>query len=89
MAIVIGKGFSENEMQDIISHCKKEAGQAKTVWLLPDDDKFTTAMKAKAMLSAGTALPGMIAQRAAAALRENGVAAGKSLDGVKVGIHGF
>jgi hypothetical protein len=86
---VIGKGFYESEMQEIIEHCNKEARSAKTVWLLPDDDKFSAYMKLKAVASAGTMLPGMIAERAAAALRENGVVGGGSLEGVKSGVHGF
>ncbi|KAH0291429.1 hypothetical protein KCU62_g2693, partial [Aureobasidium sp. EXF-3399] len=89
VAVVIGKGFYESEMQEIIEHCKSEAKSAKTVWLLPDDDKFSAYMKLKAVASAGTMLPGMIAERAADALRENGVVAGGSLEGVKSGVHGF
>lgn len=89
VAVVIGKGFYESEMQEIIEHCKTQAGSAKTVWLLPDDDKFTAYMKVKAVASAGTMLPGMIAERAAEALRENGVVGGASLDSVKSGVHGF
>ena len=89
VAVVIGKGFYESEMQEIIEHCKSETSSAKTVWLLPDDDKFSAYMKLKAVASAGTMLPGMIAERAAAALRENGVVAGGSLEGVKSGVHGF
>jgi hypothetical protein len=89
VAVVIGKGFYESEMQEIIEHCNKEARSAKTVWLLPDDDKFSAYMKLKAVASAGTMLPGMIAERAAAALRENGVVGGGSLEGVKSGVHGF
>jgi hypothetical protein len=89
VAVVIGKGFYESEMQEIIEHCNKESRSAKTVWLLPDDDKFSAYMKLKAVASAGTMLPGMIAERAAAALRENGVVGGGSLDGVKRGVHGF
>jgi hypothetical protein len=87
VAVVIGKGFYESEMQEIIEHCNKETRSAKTVWLLPDDDKFSAYMKLKAVASAGTMLPGMIAERAAAALRENGVVG--SLEGVKSGVHGF
>ncbi|CAD0015654.1 unnamed protein product [Aureobasidium pullulans] len=83
------EGFYESEMQDIIKHCQSEAGSAKTVWLLPDDDKFTAYMKVKAVASAGTMLPGMIAERAAAALKENGVVGGGSTEGVKSGVHGF
>lgn len=89
VAVVIGKGFCESEMREIIEHCKAEAGSAKTVWLLPDDDKFTAFMKVKAVASAGTMLPGMIAERAAEALKENGVVGGGSLEGVKSGVHGF
>jgi hypothetical protein len=89
VAVVIGKGFYESEMKEIIEHCKSETSSAKTVWLLPDDDKFSAYMKLKAVASAGTMLPGMIAERAAAALRENGVVAGGSLEGVKSGVHGF
>ncbi|KAK6001004.1 hypothetical protein QM012_003087 [Aureobasidium pullulans] len=89
VAVVIGKGFYESEMQEIIQHCKAQADSAKTVWLLPDDDKFTAYMKLKAVASAGTMLPGMIAERAADALRENGVVGGASLDGIKSGVHGF
>ncbi|THZ14602.1 hypothetical protein D6C91_07229 [Aureobasidium pullulans] len=89
LAVVIGKGFYESEMQDIIKHCQSEAGGTKTVWLLPDDDKFTAYMKVKAVASAGTMLPGMIAERAAAALKENGVVGGGSTEGVKSGVHGF
>jgi hypothetical protein len=89
VAVVIGKGFYESEMQEIIEHCNKETRASKTVWLLPDDDKFSAYMKLKAVASAGTMLPGMIAERAAAALRENGVVGGGSLEGVKSGVHGF
>ncbi|KAG9519383.1 hypothetical protein KCV07_g4871, partial [Aureobasidium melanogenum] len=89
VAVVIGKGFYESEMQEIIQHCKGEAASAKTVWLLPDDDKFTAFMKVKAVASAGTMLPGMIAERAAEALKENGVVAGGSVESVKSGVHGF
>ncbi|KAH0340778.1 hypothetical protein KCU81_g6693, partial [Aureobasidium melanogenum] len=89
VAVVIGKGFYESEMQEIIETCKREKGAEKTVWLLPDDDKFTAFMKVKAVASAGTMLPGLIAERAAAALKENGVVGGASLEGVKSGVHGF
>lgn len=76
-------------MQEIIQHCRDQAASAKTVWLLPDDDKFTAYMKVKAVASAGMMLPGVIAERAADALRENGVVGGASLEGVKSGVHGF
>ena len=89
IAVIIGKGFSDAEMQDIIAHCKHEVGETKTAWLLPDDDKFTAAMKAKAVFSAGSALPGLIASRAAESLRQNGVVAGKSLNELKGGTYGF
>jgi hypothetical protein len=89
VAVVIGKGFYESEMKEIIEHCNSETRASKTVWLLPDDDKFSAYMKLKAVASAGTMLPGMIAERAAAALRENGVVGGGSLEGVKSGVHGF
>jgi hypothetical protein len=87
VAVVIGKGFYENEMSEIIKHCQGKG--AKTVWLLPDDDKFSAYMKLKAVATAGTMLPGMIAERASAALKENGVVGGGGLDAVKSGVHGF
>ncbi|KAH0365852.1 hypothetical protein KCU65_g5823, partial [Aureobasidium melanogenum] len=87
-AVVIGKGFYESEMQEIIQTCREQGAQ-NTVWLLPDDDKFTAFMKVKAVASAGTMLPGMIAERAAEALKENGVVGGARLESVKSGVHGF
>lgn len=85
-AVVIGKGFSEDEMKEIV-----KAGQATeygkgVAWMLPDDDKFTTYMKAKAIVTAGTGLPAVIADRAVQALKENGVVEGQDFKG---GVYGF
>ncbi|GAB7339671.1 hypothetical protein MBLNU457_6252t1 [Dothideomycetes sp. NU457] len=85
-AVVIGKGFSEDEMKEIV-----RAGQATeygkgVAWMLPDDDKFTAYMKAKAIVTAGTGLPAVIADRAVQALKENGVVEGQDFKG---GVYGF
>jgi len=58
-AIVLGKGFSEAEVEELYSTIsKQEPERNKTVWLVPDDDKFSLGMKVKAVASAGTMLPG-------------------------------
>lgn len=58
------------------------------MWLVPDDDKFSTMDKAKAVLSAGTMLPGLIAERVRRALREGGLVPGRE-EGVEGGLWGF
>ncbi|KAL1311842.1 hypothetical protein AAFC00_001917 [Neodothiora populina] len=81
-AVVIGKGFSSDEMHEIIRAGDADA-KGRVAWLLPDDDKFTAYMKAKALLSVGTLLPTVIADRVKICLGEHGLRAGS--DDVKGG----
>ena len=85
-AIVIGKGFSQAEMDQVIE-AGEAAAKGKVAWLLPDDDKFTAYMKAKALLTAGTMLPTVIADRVKICLEEHGVKPGNKY--VEVGVWGF
>lgn len=86
-AVVIGKGFSEDEMKQIVKRGQEAGGTgSKTAWFLPDDDKFTLAQKARAFATAGISLPTVIAERAIESLRENGVVDGRETVG---GIYGF
>lgn len=62
--------------------------KGKVCWLLPDDEKFTAYMKAKAILSAGTMLPTVIADRVKICLEEHGVKPGNE-DSVEGGVWGF
>lgn len=86
-AVVIGKGFSQSEMDEIV-----QAGDAvakgKVAWLLPDDEKFTAYMKAKAILSVGTMLPTVIADRVKMCLDEHGIKPGKE-ESFEAGVWGF
>lgn len=75
-AIIVGKGFSDEEVQEMRNI---EGLAGKVPWLLPDTGKFTWTMMAKAMATAGTALPVVIAERAANCLKENGLAPGKEI----------
>ncbi|KAF2122168.1 hypothetical protein BDV96DRAFT_594090 [Lophiotrema nucula] len=81
-AIVVGKGFSEDEIKEMQSI---ESLKGKVVWLLPDTGKFTWGMIGKAVVTGGTALPGVIAERAKKCLESNGMVAGKERDGDDVG----
>lgn len=86
-AVVIGKGFSEEEMDEIVK-AGEAANKGKVAWLLPDDDKFTAYMKAKAILSVGTMLPTVIADRVKICLEEHGVKPGKD-ESFQPGVWGF
>lgn len=78
-AIVVGKGFSEDEMDEL----RKIEGADKVAWLLPDDEKMTWTRIAKAAGTGGAMLPGIIAERARECLKEHGVVPGsdKSVSG--------
>jgi len=90
-AIVLGKGFSNSEVASLHKTISsQEPTGNKTVWLVPDDDKFSLGMKVKAMASAGVLLPGMIAERVKASLRDEvGLVKGKQLGEVEGGMFGF
>lgn len=62
--------------------------ESRVVWLTPDDGKFSAGMKLKAVVSAGSKLPGIIADRVKDCLREGGVVRGKEQD-VEGGVWGF
>lgn len=70
--MVVGKGFSDAEMDAL----RRIEGVEKVVWLLPDDAKFSAGMKAKALLTAGTMLPAVIADRVKMCLEEHGLVPG-------------
>jgi len=88
---VLGKGFSEAEIAELRKTISQtEPKSNKTVWLVPDDEKFSLGMKVKAMASAGVLLPGMIAERVKASLRDEvGLVKGKDLEKVEGGMFGF
>lgn len=88
---MLGKGFSNAEVASLHKTVSAQEPQGnKTVWLVPDDDKFSLGMKVKAMASAGTLLPGMIAERVKASLRDEvGLVKGKDLEKVEGGMFGF
>lgn len=74
-AIVVGKGFSEEEMDKL-----RELVPAGNVpWLLPDDSKMTWTRIGKAAGTAGLALPGIIAQRVIECMEEHGVVPGSDV----------
>ncbi|KAJ9622759.1 hypothetical protein H2203_006410 [Taxawa tesnikishii (nom. ined.)] len=88
-AVVIGKGFSEEEMDDIIATGRREEKEGSGVlWLKPDDEKITMAMKAKMVLSAGTMIAPMVADRVRQTLKERGVVPGAE-GKVEGGVVGF
>lgn len=90
-AIVIGKGFSDDEVEQLMRSVRKavpgDVGD-KVVWLTPDDAKFSFAQKAKALASAGTLLPRVISDRVKVCLKEGGLVKGKE-DSVQGGHWGF
>ncbi|GAB7346905.1 hypothetical protein MBLNU459_g1978t1 [Dothideomycetes sp. NU459] len=90
-AIVVGKGFSEAETAELMAAVRGAVpadAAAKVVWLTPDDDKFTGAMKVKAALSGGAKLPHLVAERVRTCLREGGVVPGWE-ERVEGGVWGF
>jgi len=88
-AVVIGKGFTEEEMDRIIKAGKDSGSEkaASVAWLLPDDEKFTYYQKAKAIASAGTLLPSVIADRVRDCMKEHDIVPGK--ESAKGGVFGF
>lgn len=58
------------------------------LWLKPDDEKITMAMKAKMVLSAGTMIAPMVADRVRQTLKERGVVPGAE-GKVEGGVVGF
>lgn len=75
-AIIVGKGFSDEEVQQMQA---LEGLAGKVPWLLPDTSKFTWTMMVKAVATGGTALPAVVAERAANCMKENGLVPGNSL----------
>jgi len=88
-AVVIGKGFSKEEMDQIVKAGKDSGAEkaATVAWLLPDDDKFSTYQKAKAIATAGTMLPSVIADRVRDCLKEHDIVPGK--ENAEGGVWGF
>lgn len=84
--MVIGKGFSQEEIDEIIA-AGDAVAKGKVAWLTPDDEKFSAYMKAKALVSVGTLLPGVIAERVETCLKERGVV--KGVESVEGGVWGF
>jgi len=68
--------------------CADESKEQNTVWLVPDDNKFSTMDKMKAIGTGGVMLPGLIAERVRRCLREGGLVQGKE-DTVEGGLWGF
>jgi hypothetical protein len=73
----LGKGFSSEEVAALQKACAAESKEQKTVWLVPDDAKFSTIDKVKAIGTGGVMLPGLIAERVRRALHEGGIVPGK------------
>lgn len=63
-------------------------GADKVPWLVPDDAKMTLMRIAKVAATAGTALPGIVAQRVEACMREHGLVPGKE-EKFEGGVWGF
>lgn len=83
-AIVVGKGFSEDEIDDL----RKSEGVQSVPWLVPDDKNMTWTRIGKAAATGGVALPGIIAQRVSDCMKEHGMVPGSD-DKVEPGLWGF
>ncbi|KAK5009946.1 hypothetical protein LTR39_004824 [Cryomyces antarcticus] len=83
-AIIVGKGFSEDEVETMRGY----EGADKVPWLVPDDAKMTWSRIGKVAVTAGTALPGIVADRVDACMKEHGLVPGNESD-VKGGVWGF
>ena len=81
-AIIVGKGFSDEEVQQMQSI---EGISGLVPWLLPHTSMFTWTMMAKTVATGGIALPAVVAERAAKCLRDNGLVPGRSSTGGKSG----
>ena len=69
MAVVCGKGFSEEEIEEL----RGIQDAQKVPWLLPADEAMTWTRIAKVVGTAGTALPGIVAERVVACMEKNGM----------------
>jgi len=72
-AIVVGKGYDDDEVAEL----RKVEGAGKLPWLLADDQKMTWTRIAKVVVSAGTGLPVVVAQRVVECMQEHGIVPGK------------
>lgn len=73
-AIVVGKGYSDEEVEQLRRGVE---GSGKVPWLLADDAKMTWTRIAKVAVTAGTALPVVVAQRVIDCMQEHGIVPGK------------
>jgi len=83
-AVICGKGFSDDEVATLW-RC---VGGDALPWLLPDDAQMTWTRMAKTAATAGTALPGIIAERVDRCMKAHGLVPGKEGD-VGGGVWGF
>lgn len=82
--MIVGKGFSDEEM-DTLRTCQDAD---KVPWLLPDDSKMTWMRVARTAVTAGTALPDIVAERIDVCMKEHGLVPGNEAR-VEGGVWGF
>lgn len=83
-AVVVGKGFSDEEVEKL----RTGEGAQSIPWLVPDDQKMTWGRIAMAAGTAGTALPGIIADRVIQCMKEHELVPGSDKK-VEAGVWGF